>query len=613
MNVPWTHLVRRGFILAVFGLLLPASTIPAMADDDSDPPGRVARLNFTRGSVSFQPAGTNDWATAELNRPLTTGDKLWSDQDSLAELRLGSAAVRLSSQTGISFLNLNDQVAQISVAEGTVEVHLRELDPDETFEVDTPNLAFTLLRPGDYRLAVNENGDTTIATVWSGDGEATGGGQAYAVHAEQTATFAGTDSLTADVEQAEPADDFDQWCMERNQREDRPPRYVSQDMVGYEDLDDYGYWRQDPVYGPVWVPNGVVAGWAPYRYGHWVWISPWGWTWVEDEPWGFAPFHYGRWVVVGGAWGWLPGPVVAARPVYAPALVVWVGGGPRGGVVVAGGAAVAWFPLGPREVYVPPYAVSRTYVTNVNVTNTTVTNTYVTNVYNTTVVNKTVNVTNVTYVNRTYVTATSQTSFTSAQPVARNVVRVDPNELARAPVGTAAGAGVAPEQRSVLGTNAPEGSVAHPPSSVVSRPVVAKTTPPPAPVSFAAQREAIQANGGRPLPPAQYSTLRASSHEPASQPAVRIAPAATAHPAQNTTQAPQTTRSDRPPSAQPGAVHTNNANTSQPASNGANGNRPATSTNAKAAHSTNSTNKPKDNTGKPKHPSDKPDHDHPPR
>jgi hypothetical protein len=35
-------------------------------------------------------------------------------------------------------------------------------------------------------------------------------------------------------------------------------------------------------------------------------MSPWGWTWVDNAPWGFAPFHYGRWVGA-GALGLDPG------------------------------------------------------------------------------------------------------------------------------------------------------------------------------------------------------------------------------------------------------------------------------------------------------------------
>jgi len=178
----------------------------------------------------------------------------------------------------------------------------------------------------------------------------------------------------------------------------------------------------------------TIVGWAPYRYGHWAYISPWGWTWVDDASWGFAPFHYGRWVFVAGAWGWVPAPprvvgIAYVRPVYAPALVAWVGGphfgvGVGGGIGVGGFAAgvnVGWFPLGPREVFVPSYAVSRAYVNRVNISNTTMNETVVNNYYNTTVVNRNVNVNNnVRYVNQGVpgaVTATSPRAFTSAQPV----------------------------------------------------------------------------------------------------------------------------------------------------------------------------------------------------
>ena len=152
-------------------------------------------------------------------------------------------------------------------------------------------------------------------------------------------------------------------------------------MTGAEDLDRYGQWQQTPEYGALWVPRSVAADWAPYTTGHWAWVRPWGWTWVDDAPWGFAPFHYGRWVYHRNVWCWAPGTYVA-RPVYAPALVAWVGG-PRGGVSISvgAGAPVGWFPLAPREVYVPAYRASPRYVQQVNVT-------HVTNVTNiTTIVN----------------------------------------------------------------------------------------------------------------------------------------------------------------------------------------------------------------------------------
>ena len=176
-----------------------------------------------------------------------------------------------------------------------------------------------------------------------------------------------------------------------------------------------------PDYGEIWVPRGVAVGWAPYRYGHWVWIAPWGWTWVEAEPWGFAPFHYGRWVFVNDYWGWVPGPVVV-RPVYAPALVAFVGGGGASFSVSFGGGfeGVAWFPLGPRDVWVPGYRCSPRYFQNINVTNTRVVNVAeITNVYNNYTRNVTV-VNNYTYAhNAVAVTAVSRDTFVNARPVAQ--------------------------------------------------------------------------------------------------------------------------------------------------------------------------------------------------
>src|SRR6516164_11029035 len=144
------------------------------AADDDDPPGRVARLSFVRGQVSFSPSGTDDWVAAVVNRPITTGDKLWADRDSRAELHIGSASLRISSNTGFSFLNLSDNVTQVQLTAGDLRLRVKRLDENETFEIDTPNLAFSILRPGTYRVNVNEGGDTTVIKVLGGQGEITG-------------------------------------------------------------------------------------------------------------------------------------------------------------------------------------------------------------------------------------------------------------------------------------------------------------------------------------------------------------------------------------------------------------------------------------------------------
>jgi hypothetical protein len=502
------------------------------AADDDDPPTRVARLSQAEGSVSFEPAGTEDWVTAVVNRPLTTGDKLWADQNSRAELHLGSASIRLGASTGFSFLNLDDRTAQLQLTEGTLRIRIRRLSRDEIFEVDTPNLAFNASRPGIYRINVNQAGDTTVVVVRDGEGEVTGGGQSYVVRSDETGIFTGTDQLNADIEGVGDEDDLERWSYERDRREDHSAsrRYVSDEAIGYEDLDEYGGWRSTPDYGTIWFPHTTVVGWAPYRYGHWVWIAPWGYTWVDDEPWGFAPFHYGRWVVVGGSWGWVPcrpGPVGVAyvRPVYAPALVAWVGGpGLAVGVAVGGGEAVGWFPLGPREVYVPSYRVSRAYVNNVNVTNTTVNTTVVNNYYNTVVVNKT-NINNVTYVNQRVpgaVTATSRQVMTTAQPVARNVVRVDERQIANAQV-TARTPAIPPERQAFVGGGRP--TQARPPQQVVTRAVVAKTAPPPPPASVDRQQALIRQNGGQAPPVSQIRQAEPQQQGRATAP-VRMAPPA---------------------------------------------------------------------------------------
>ncbi len=485
-------------LLASFAFVLQAATIAKAQDQDNgdyqnqvqnqdqgqapdqDPPGRVARLNFSEGSISFRPAGEDDWVSGVPNRPMVTGDDLWSDENSRAEVHIGSTAIRLGAKTGITFLALDNHSTQIRLAQGSLILRVRHVDDDDSYEVDTPNLAFTLLQPGEYRIDVSEDGSRTITDVWHGRGRVTGGGLTYTVVAGQSATFTGNDQhLDYDLSQLPDSDDFDSWAFDRDDHEDHADsaNYVSREMTGYEDLDQYGDWSYVAGYGPCWRPRAIVGGWAPYRFGHWAYVGPWGWTWVADEPWGFAPFHYGRWAFVSNGWFWVPGPVVI-RPVWAPALVAFVGGGP--GFHFAAGVGVGWFPLAPGEVFVPGYRVSRAYVNNVNITNTTVSVTKVTNVYNTVIVNKTTTVNNITYVNQHVnngVTVVSHDTFVNARPVAGNVMKVDPRELASAPVSHVVAA--EPVRASVVGAGRPVS--VKPPAAVISRPVVAVRTPPPLP------------------------------------------------------------------------------------------------------------------------------------
>jgi len=613
------------FLIAVT-MILSFARVAAAQDD---PPDRVARLNFIEGSVSFQPAGTQDWVDANPNRPLTTGDNLWADQNSRSELHIGATAIRLSGQTGIAIMNLNDTTAQIQLAQGTIDVRVREIGEDEAYEIDTANMAFSLLRPGEYRISVDPNGNTTMITVRGGAGEATAGGQAYPLNPGEQATFSGTDQVGYNVQGAPGPDGFDEWCTSRDMREDHSmsARYVSRDMIGYEDLDQYGHWQAVPDYGNVWIPNGTPEGWAPYHNGHWISVQPWGWTWVEDEPWGFAPFHYGRWAVIGGGWCWVPGPV-AVRPVYAPALVAFVGGRGFGvSLEMGGGAAVAWFPLGPRDVFVPGYRTSPRYVENVNITNTTVINrTYVTNYY-TNVQTNNVNVTNVRYTNQAApgaVTVVSRDTFVNARPVAAATIRATPQQLSQARVS--AGAPIAPSRASVTGPGRVAPASSRPPAALATRPVVTKIAPPAnaAPMGRVQPHPATPAVTARPAPPAPGrpnaapSAAAAPGHPNAAPPAPNAparpnvtppAPAANANRPANAPPA-NTTKPAIPPSARPNNVppaRQNPANNAPPptqnrpvnAPPAARPNTPPPANATKPANTTKPANAPPANTTKP--------------
>ena len=267
---------RAAFWLAC--ALMVAGASAALAQD-ADPPGRVARVNSIEGQASVQLAGDNDWTTDVINRPMTTGDKVWVDDSSRAEMHIGSLAVRMGAQTGVELLNVDDRVIQLRLSAGSMSVRVRSLQSDESVEVDTPNVSVAFLRTGEYRLDVDENGDLTSVAVINGEVDVTGPQQSVHLQPRDRGEFRGTGAVVADVGDMNGPDSLDVWAEQRDAREERSvsAEYVSRDVPGYADLDDNGSWSNDPTYGEVWAPR-VAYGWAPYQSGHWVWISPWGWA-----------------------------------------------------------------------------------------------------------------------------------------------------------------------------------------------------------------------------------------------------------------------------------------------------------------------------------------------
>jgi len=511
-------------VLALLPVLSPALAAQDKSSTAGDPSSRVARIGLLSGGVSFQPSGDTAWSAATLNYPMTMGDRIYADRGARAELQVGAVTVRAGDLADLTLTDLTDQLLQLGLTQGTIRLSVYQLDPGDSIEVDTPHGAMTVLEPGEYRIDAPPDDSAMTVSVADGRLQWTAGGVAQEVPAGQAIRVSGINPIQV-ASVAPPAPDaFDRWSDGRDAALKSSPsaKYVSRDIPGYEELDAAGSWRLDPVYGPVWFPGTVPPGWAPYRYGHWVWIEPWGWTWVEGERWGFAPFHYGRWAYLRGSWGWLPGPVVT-RPCYAPALVVFVNGSSFG--------AQAWFPLGPDEPYYPWYHHDADYARRVNVTNLRR-------------VTDPDRFTNVAYIDRIPyrnrgpgLTAVPTSGFEGRGPVAGRMLREPAQRFATAPVaphplvvpGTVSAAGGFPRPRPSTGhrptwVTAPPPRTAHPvvPSQplVVRREVptpkpatapvlITRRTPPPPSVPFPQRQKAMQPGDGRPLEPQQIDNLRA--------------------------------------------------------------------------------------------------------
>ncbi len=451
------------------------------------------RLSYTDGEVSFWRPGAPDWAPAQLNTPLAPGDQLYTSHEGTLELQLGTRAfVRAWGDTQLGLANQEPDFLQVKVTAGHVSLDLRSLDPGRTVELDTPHATFTVEHPGYYRADVTRE-RTSFITRRAGRATMTpASGQAIAIAPSEEVVLDGTPTPTVQSYAAPDLDTWDHWNYARTDHllEAVSARYLPTNVYGVNDLDRYGNWRVVQSYGPVWVPEAVPAGWAPYSTGKWIWDPYYGWTWVDTAPWGWAPYHYGRWVFVDGFWAWAPGPVVV-RAVYAPALVVFFG---APGVRVSSGVpVVTWVALCWGEPLVPWWGragfIGRPWwggwggprvVNNVVINRTTVINVSTITVY------KNVNVQNA-------VVAIRHEHF-GARPVQEaRIAQVDAHRLqpVRGPLR------VTPEASSFV---AAAGRAARPPEAALALPVVA--TRPPAARSAVPRGEAPRATPvvGAPAP-----------------------------------------------------------------------------------------------------------------
>ena len=361
----------RIVIAALIAPWIMAGVLAAPALAQADPPGRVARLAFTEGAVSFHDDEQSDWTQALVNTPLTSGDSIWTEAGARSEVSLAGTRVRLDGGTQLDLLQVDDTQTKLQLAQGRLDIKTFTLDTNTPYQIVTPRGTITLNQQGDYYVQAGSTQDATRIGVRSGAASFQGvNGQTLAIRANEVGEVTG-DSATPQLRTlntAPPAMPASWATRDRTVVYDAP-QYVNAGMTGYEDLNSNGTWSNDPEYGQVWTPRSVPAGWEPYRTGRWQYVKPWGWTWVDEQPWGFAPYHYGRWANRNNRWSWVP-PQRETRPVYAPALVAFIGGIELSvSLGQQSRAPVGWFPLAPREAYVPPYTTDRTYYNNVNRSN----------------------------------------------------------------------------------------------------------------------------------------------------------------------------------------------------------------------------------------------------
>ncbi|HEY1503989.1 MAG TPA: DUF6600 domain-containing protein [Stellaceae bacterium] len=497
-------------------LALPVSLLlltPVLANA-ADPPARVGRLSYIDGTVSFHPAGQQgDWSPATVNYPVTTGESFWTDANARAAVEIGPAELRLDQASELDVTRLDDSATDLQLDQGALNLHLAQAAPGG-ITITTPSGRILVTTPGDYDINTGQPDNDqpsgqVVVSVFNGAAKFESDRGAVDIAGGQAAVISG-DPIDVQLAAATPSD-FDQWADDQEHREDlaKLPQAVPPAMTGYQDLAAYGSWSDDPDYGQVWYPSDMPSGWAPYRDGHWAWVDPWGWTWIDDAPWGFAPFHYGRWIDRDDRWAWIPQDI-PPQPVYAPALVAFVGGD-GWGVDLGAGAAVAaigWVALAPHEVYHPQFRASETFNRRINGRDW--------NAQAFAARNATLN----NFHNRQAATVVPTAAFTHAAPVQRARVTVAADQLTRARASGAAVTGLQPSAFARAGRADPQAATAMTPRANAQANVARGRVPVTTPAALAQEKA--------PTAPGPHRVAEAARPNRASAPAnAAVAPNAT--------------------------------------------------------------------------------------
>ena len=335
----------------------------------------AARIQRVDGEVAFSDSragadANQDWTAATANQTFSEGDRIYTRENSHTSLAFnGRNFARLDPNTSLDCVSLGDRRTQLALRDGSAMFDVGYLQPNELFEVATPNGAIDFDQPGLYNVGFDRNGDVLVS-VLSGLAQVVGQAGSGSINKGEMLRLAGQTAADFVLSRLNRQDagyqvddyyryqypnsydgrynNYDAYLNDPNYydpyQRNASYKYASSNIPGINDLDDYGDWQNVSGYGNAWRPR-VDAGWVPYQQGQWTNNYPYGPTWVSSEPWGYAPYHYGRWANVGNQWYWIPD-AVNTTPSYAPALV---------GFVSPDASQIGWVPLGPGDSYAPRY------------------------------------------------------------------------------------------------------------------------------------------------------------------------------------------------------------------------------------------------------------------
>jgi hypothetical protein len=323
MALLWLRRTLPSVALAVAAF---AGAAPALAQEAASQIAQApAHISFVDGAVILERDGETD--DSPMSMPLLAGDRVRTKSGRVEILFADGSTLHLDHNSVVDLQS--DELLRL--VEGRIRLSIPGPTRVVSYRIDAPHGWAHITEPGDYRISLmhNAGGGELELSVIRGHAELVNeGGQTPLRAGERAFVRAGAAPSYAYVANSSALDAFDRWSeRRRDERLAGNAEYLPDEVRPYAaSFEQYGYWRDEPVYGRVWYPR-VAVGWRPYYYGRWVSLRPYGWTWIAHDPWGWPTHHYGRWgISSAGAWFWIPGRHWGAAWVswaYAPGFVSW--------------------------------------------------------------------------------------------------------------------------------------------------------------------------------------------------------------------------------------------------------------------------------------------------